>query len=177
MQRVYLDKNIFSYIRSQNLEDRFMSLKDNFVFFYSPAHLSDLQNCDYQDKIDDLQHMGKVVDSNLIYNQPKKGTRFSELTPLEALSKFYTPNTFQELTDDLPNFLKNEFLSLLPEDLRNNFEESFKALFLSQSQNRDDESRSGIDLMLGWLEKYCIPTVLSVFTDNIKMTNLGIKNR
>lgn len=78
MITIYLDKQIFSYLFNAKeakyslLREKILSHKDDFIFFYSNAHLFDLQDDKTDIKYKEMEFMQSIVDGNhLIYDGDK----------------------------------------------------------------------------------------------------------
>lgn len=77
MVTVYLDKQVFSHLfkakeeKYIRLREKILSHKDEFIYFYSNAHLFDLQKDLTSCKYDEMEFMQSIVDGNrLIYEAP-----------------------------------------------------------------------------------------------------------
>lgn len=109
MIRVYLDKQIFSYLKKGD-EPKYQKLladlhqyKSSFLYCYSHAHMLDLKNDATDLKYDDLAFMETLVDDNyLSYHAMEKRTSCYLAKPLEAfegIQKDDTPISFSNLFD------------------------------------------------------------------------------
>ena len=74
MITIYLDKQVFSHLFNAReekyalLRDKILSHKDEFIFFYSNAHLFDLQDDQTDIKFAEMEFMQSIVDGcRLIY--------------------------------------------------------------------------------------------------------------
>ena len=79
MITIYLDKQVFSHLFNAReekyslLRDKILSHKDEFIFFYSNAHLFDLQDDKTDIKYAEMEFMQSIVDGNrLIYEFPRQ---------------------------------------------------------------------------------------------------------
>ena len=79
MVTIYLDKQVFSHLfnareeKYAHLREKILSHKDEFIFFYSNAHLFDLQDDKTDIKYSEMEFMQSIVDGNrLIYEPPKQ---------------------------------------------------------------------------------------------------------
>ena len=79
MVTIYLDKQVFSHLfnareeKYTRLREKILSHKDEFIFFYSNAHLFDLQDDKTDIKYSEMEFMQSIVDGNrLIYEPPKQ---------------------------------------------------------------------------------------------------------
>lgn len=79
MITIYLDKQVFSHLFNAReekyslLREKILSHKDEFIFFYSNAHLFDLQDDKTDIKYSEMEFMQSIVDGNrLIYEPPKQ---------------------------------------------------------------------------------------------------------
>ena len=79
MVTIYLDKQVFSHLfnareeKYTRLREKVLSHKDEFIFFYSNAHLFDLQDDKTDIKYSEMEFMQSIVDGNrLIYEPPKQ---------------------------------------------------------------------------------------------------------
>lgn len=91
MNRVYLDSNIYRCLKinqgnnSSSLFERLIQSKDEIMFYYSYAHLSDLSRDKTNKKFDDLNFMEQLVDSNfLMLNADEKFVNVQIANPTEA---------------------------------------------------------------------------------------------
>lgn len=113
MERIYFDKQIFSYLFKGNnaLYENFLSNlynnKHNFLYCYSHAHLLDLKNDNTDIKYKELEFIETLVEDNyLSYHHIDKKTSCYLAKPTEAFNhieddyKFSISNTFSELFDD-----------------------------------------------------------------------------
>ena len=136
MLRIYLDKNVLSYIRNPNpnspdyefhklSKELIEANKEKFLFFYSHAHILDLLE-DKQEQFlqDDLNYLEEITNNNyLIHYFQQSNTDFIICSPKEAYNEakedrfFYNDvNNFDALLSNLPeeySHLKNQFNSLL----------------------------------------------------------------
>lgn len=79
MITIYLDKQVFSHLFNAReekyslLREKILSHKDEFIFFYSNAHLFDLQDDTTNIKYAEMDFMQTIVDGNrLIYEDAKQ---------------------------------------------------------------------------------------------------------
>lgn len=79
MITIYLDKQVFSHLFNAReekyslLREKILSHKDDFIFFYSNAHLFDLQDDKTNIKYAEMDFMQTIVDGNrLIYEDAKQ---------------------------------------------------------------------------------------------------------
>lgn len=79
MITIYLDKQVFSHLFNAReekyslLREKILSHKDEFIFFYSNAHLFDLQDDTTKIKYAEMDFMQTIVDGNrLIYEDAKQ---------------------------------------------------------------------------------------------------------
>lgn len=79
MVTIYLDKQVFSHLfnakeeKYARLREKILSHEDEFIFFYSNAHLFDLQDDKTDIKYSEMEFMQSIVDGNrLIYEPPKQ---------------------------------------------------------------------------------------------------------
>ena len=91
MNRVYLDSNIYRYLKinqgnnSSSLLEKLIQSKDEIMFYYSYAHLSDLSPDKTNKKFDDLNFMEELVESNfLMLNTDEKFVNVQIANPTEA---------------------------------------------------------------------------------------------
>lgn len=91
MNRVYLDSNIYRYLKinkgnnSSSLFERLIQSKEEIMFYYSYAHLSDLSRDKTNKKFDDLNFMEQLVDSNfLMLNADDKFVNVQIANPTES---------------------------------------------------------------------------------------------
>lgn len=97
MERIYFDKQIFSYL-FKGKDDLYQSFlknlydyKNNFLFCYSHGHLLDLKNDKTNIKYDELNFMQTLVDDNyLCYYANDKGASCYLATPSDAFKEIDT---------------------------------------------------------------------------------------
>ena len=89
MVTIYLDKQVFSHLfKASNekyslLREKILSHKDEFIFFYSNAHLFDLQDDETNIKYTEMEFMQSIVFGNrLIYENSK--LEVMKLAPCDA---------------------------------------------------------------------------------------------
>ncbi len=142
MQRIYLDKNILSYIKSPNPKNKDYEFHvkakelieantDKFIFFYSYAHILDLLEDKSEDYIqEDLEYLEKITQNNyLIHWYNEKTTSFLTYSPKDAYEEakedkfsYDDIDNFDLIFEDLPpehDALKEQFNSLLDNPLFN----------------------------------------------------------
>ena len=121
MITIYLDKLVFSYLFKAKegdkyalLRDKILSHKDEFIFFYSNAHLFDLQNDQTPKKYDEMEFIQTIVDGNrLIYETPKQEVmKQSPREAFETIGKFgdfsWLDNfDFSQITEDQIKAINN----------------------------------------------------------------------
>ena len=91
MARIYFDSNVFSNLRNGS-QEKFVALrekiekyKENFVFFFSHAHIRDKINDKTNFKFEDFEFMATLVGNNyLSYHALDKRTSFYLATPSEV---------------------------------------------------------------------------------------------
>jgi len=112
MVRVYLDSNIFRYLG--NVDDseitffnKLIEFKDDFIFYYSSAHLSDLSRDISERKYQDLSFMEQLVDKNFLnLNNDEIVVNVKIASPTEAFNNmnFETVNNsidFDKIFEEL----------------------------------------------------------------------------
>lgn len=79
MVTIYLDKQVFSHLFNAKeekyslLREKILSHKDEFIFFYSNAHLFDLQDDKTDIKYTEMEFMQSIVSGyHLIYENHKQ---------------------------------------------------------------------------------------------------------
>ena len=79
MVTIYLDKQVFSHLFNAKeekyslLREKILSHKDEFIFFYSNAHLFDLQDDKTDIKYTEMEYMQSIVSGyHLIYENHKQ---------------------------------------------------------------------------------------------------------
>jgi len=129
MQRVYLDKNVFSEIqhpqnvRMECFRDSLLKHKNNFLYCYSTAHLLDLVRDKTDDKYDDLKFMERLVNDNFIRldQDDDKRVMCYRTTPTEAFHKDINPDYYSAVGNSLDVLKDPEILKIAPQlqDLMN----------------------------------------------------------
>ena len=122
MFRIYFDKQIFSYLFNEKLYknglskrsvekyavlyDKVFQHKDQFVFYFSEAHMQDLSRDKTEIKYEELDFMESIVDRNCIAIIKNKPTSYL-ITPKEGFDEFSQINVpdfdnlnFNEMSDD-----------------------------------------------------------------------------
>ena len=120
MITIYLDKQVFSHLFNAReekyslLRDKILSHKDEFIFFYSNAHLFDLQDDKTDIKYAEMEFMQSIVDGNrLIYEFPRQ--EMMKQSPREAFETVGKVGDFSwldnfdvsQLTDEQQNAINN----------------------------------------------------------------------
>lgn len=120
MITIYLDKQVFSHLFNAReekyslLRDKILSHKDEFIFFYSNAHLFDLQDDKTDIKYAEMEFMQSIVDGNrLIYEFPRQ--EMMKQSPREAFETVGKVGDFSwldnfdisQLTDEQLNAINN----------------------------------------------------------------------
>ena len=131
MTRVYLDSNIFRYLKEVeklDLFEKLISSKDELIYYYSFAHLSDLSRDKSEKKFEDLLFMEQIVDKNFLnlypdekfvnsqIATPSEAYNSSDFSPINEVLNF--PKLFEEMKireDDSPEvkLAKENFETLL----------------------------------------------------------------
>ena len=119
MITIYLDKQVFSHLFNAReekyslLREKILSHKDEFIFFYSNAHLFDLQDDKTDIKYAEMEFMQSIVDGNrLIYEFPRQ--EVMKQSPREAFETVGKVGDFSwldnfdvsQLTDEQLNAIK-----------------------------------------------------------------------
>lgn len=136
MTRYYLDSNIFRYLKGVDksfLFKKLISSKDDFIYYYSFAHLSDLSRDKSGKKFEDLLFMEQIVDKNFLNLYPnEKSVNVQIVSPTEAYNcsdfspineALNFPELFEEMEvkdDDTPELktAKENFKSLFSAPLK-----------------------------------------------------------
>ena len=120
MITIYLDKQVFSHLFNAReekyslLRNKILSHKDEFIFFYSNAHLFDLQDDKTDIKYAEMEFMQSIVDGNrLIYEFPRQ--EVMKQSPREAFETVGKVGDFSwldnfdvsQLTDEQLNAINN----------------------------------------------------------------------
>lgn len=91
MNRIYLDSNIYRYLKINHVNnfsslfEKLIQLKDDIIFYYSYAHLSDLSRDKTDKKFEDLLFMEQLVDKNYLnLNSDENFVNVQIATPSEA---------------------------------------------------------------------------------------------
>lgn len=107
MLRIYLDSNVYRYIKpthpsyNKELHSLIYALADELLFIYSGAHLDDLKTSIDPYRTEDLKLMEKYVNTNYFARDPIKNvTESVYLTPVEA----YSHMDYQAMDETLNNF-------------------------------------------------------------------------
>jgi len=86
--RIYLDKNIFSYLRTNDQYKDLLQKIENSIeqhtFFFSKAHIEDLKNDKTEMKYKDLDFIKRIAGKNYLCKCWKKPTNCYNVSPREA---------------------------------------------------------------------------------------------
>ena len=120
MVTIYLDKQVFSHLfkakeeKYSLLREKILSHKDEFIFFYSNAHLYDLQDDKTNMKYREMEFMQSVVDDNrLIYeNFRQEVMKQSPIDAFETIGKmgdfsWLEDFDFSQITKEQRNIINN----------------------------------------------------------------------
>jgi len=106
MKRVYLDSNIYRYLKNDDsfILNKINETREEYIYYYSYAHLSDLSKDKTDKKFDDLLFMEKIVDNHFLNLNPEEVfTNVLVASPTEA----YNSMNFNPINEA---FDFNEFL-------------------------------------------------------------------
>lgn len=116
MVTIYLDKQVFSHLFKEReekyslLREKILSHKDEFIFFYSNAHLFDLQDDETDIKYSEMDFMQSIVVGNrLIYENSRQ--EVMKLAPCDAFETIGKIDDF--------SWLENFDVSQITEEQRN----------------------------------------------------------
>lgn len=113
MRRIYFDSNVYRDLKKDpSLLERIKNKKDHLLFFFSHAHLLDLNEDESEKKFDDLNFMENLVDDNYLslpYKEPN--VNFQKASPRIAFDGIGTGYKIDPGMFDL-----NELLNLHEED-------------------------------------------------------------
>lgn len=87
MIRIYLDSQIYRYLKNDSnvsLVSRIMKNSDHFIYFFSSAHISDLQSDPTEKKWDDLRFMEKIVEDNYLVQDKDDFITCNLVTPINV---------------------------------------------------------------------------------------------
>ncbi|MDW8852285.1 hypothetical protein SD960_19425 [Flavobacterium sp. MMLR14_040] len=107
MKRIYLDSNVFRYLKQNpDLLEMTFDVINNFIFYYSYAHLADLSRDKTDKKFEDLIFMENLVDNNFLNLQPdKKYVNVQLVSPtlaFKSLTNFNFSNiNFTDIIDNV----------------------------------------------------------------------------
>jgi hypothetical protein len=131
MLRIYLDSNVYRYIKSnhpsynKDLHSLMDALIGDLLFIYSGAHLDDLKTSVDPYRTEDLKLMEKYVNTNYFVRDPIKNITDSiYLTPVEAFGRI----DYQAMDETLNNF---DVDTLLFKDLDDSEDKALKSLIES----------------------------------------------
>ncbi len=99
MTRIYFDSNIFRYLKSNEgnkyslLQENLFDSKNQLLFYYSYAHLSDLGRDKTDRKFDDLLFMEQFVDKNFLnLNRDEEIVNVQIASPIDSFNSMdFTP--------------------------------------------------------------------------------------
>ncbi len=93
MTRIYLDSNIFRYLKNNEgnkyslLKENLIESKNQLLFYYSFAHLSDLGRDKTDRKFDDLLFMEQFVDKNFLnLNKDEEIVNVQIASPIDSFN-------------------------------------------------------------------------------------------
>lgn len=117
MQRIYIDSNIFRFLKKQDiplyqeLYKKIIDYSDRLIYYYSYAHLADLSRDKSEEKYDDLIFMHNIVNSNYLATKWKETQATIQIaSPLEAFKSLNFDESFSDVIKPIFN-LKEEFPS------------------------------------------------------------------
>lgn len=168
MIRIYLDKQIFSYLKKGDKPEYTKLLadikqsKNNLLYCYSHALLLDLKNDTSDIKYEELEFIETIVDDNyLSYNESKKKTYCYLIKPLQAFKDYIDEDDEEDISFD--NLFDID-LKYVTEEQKEQFKQAKDLLYnqkidfgFSQLQNLPED-------MVGPLGK-----ILPIGTDSMTM--------
>ena len=118
MVTIYLDKHVFSHLFNARdekyalLREKILSHKDEFIFFYSNAHLFDLQDDKTDIKYSEMEFMQSIVNGNrLIYEDSKQ--EVMKQSPRDAFETIGKIGDFSWLDNfDLSQITKEQCIAI-----------------------------------------------------------------
>lgn len=135
MIRIYLDSNVFRYIKpshpsyNQELHDLMNKIKEEVILIYSSAHLDDLKDSTERYRSEDLLFMTNYVKDHFFYRDPiKKVTDWYQVKPIDAYNSFNfdamdgvlkKPFDFNELFKDLGQGEEGKLVKTLIDNIFN----------------------------------------------------------
>ena len=182
MERIYFDKQIFSYLFKgiDPVYKKFLSTlysqKDNFLYCYSHGHVLDLKNDKTDIKYQELEFIETLVKDNyLLYHAIDKKTSCYLAKPLEAfkdVNEEDEPISFSSLFDDIN-------LSHATEEQKDQIAKA-KDLFtnqkfdfgFSQIQDLPEDISASLKKVLP-ITSNCLPDTISNMADSSK-TSKGL---
>lgn len=98
MKRIYLDSNVFRNLKlRRDRNEKIFDSINNYIYYYSYAHLADLLRDNSDKKYEDLAFMENIVDQNFLNVRPDKEFINVELiSPTKAFS-FLSPSNLSNL--------------------------------------------------------------------------------
>lgn len=118
MFRIYLDKQIFSYLFNPRgnekhiaLREKIYQYKDDFVFYFSEAHMMDLSKDMSEIKYQELDFMETIVGRNGLRFYNNRPTFYS-ITPREGFEELMSIEPFDFGKLDLDNLTDDQILSM-----------------------------------------------------------------
>ena len=149
--RIYLDKNIFSNIRNKDsykeLADKINEYKENNDFYYSYAHILDLQKDKTTKKFDDLTFIGKITNNNYLLREWKKSTNSYIVEPIEAFNSADSDIDVNEISKlanldqflGKKNYLQEQLATVeFPDSIDNQYPEYMKNILKIFSDQKED---------------------------------------
>lgn len=159
MVKIYFDKQIFSYLFKKE-EDKYTALlekiyanTENFLFFYSDAHLQDLCKDKTECKYKELEFMKSVVGNNcLSYDPIKKRPMVYTVEPINAFDKYKDVDNFdlfanidsESLTDEQRSILRN-IEDIVDKSLRGELTDGFLRTRIPLTENGETDIKSAIE--------------------------------
>lgn len=118
MIKIYFDKNIFSYLFKQTEEkyavllDKIYKHKDDFLFFYSDAHIQDLKRSSGGYTAKELKFMESIVDNNFIsYDHEQNRPRLLMVDPSSRFKSVQSVANVDFSTVDINGVSKTVFVN------------------------------------------------------------------
>jgi len=176
MIRVYIDSNIFRFLKNQeseiytSLNKDLMKYKDRFMYYFSHAHLLDLQRDKTDKKLEDLKFMGKYVDSNyLLLEWKEKFVNVKIVTPEEAFEGLAEEKPIEELLNydeifDDEIFDSSPAIQLLKEFLQKQISATLNLGLASNLANQPEAKEIWQKLIPDLKDKYTLNEWMAQFS-------------
>lgn len=123
--RIYLDKNIFSFLRKNKIQSKLEELiiksLNHSTYYYSVAHINDLKNDKTDIKFDELNYIENLIGTNYFAKYWNTPTNCYIVKPLDAFNDLIKNS--KEHSFDIESILESSEITRQINDAKQNFSE------------------------------------------------------